>query len=101
MSHAKLVYEGKDYPLPIVEGSEGERAIDVTGLRQHTGLITYDPGYANTGSCKSAVAFIDGERGILHYRGYPIEEIAAHARFTEVCYLLIYGKRPSLEELQE
>jgi citrate synthase len=101
MATAKLVYDGKEYALPIIEGTENERAIDVRNLRKDTGLITYDDGYGNTGSCSSAITFIDGEKGILRYRGYPIEQIAEHARFTEVCYLLIYGKRPSLDELQQ
>jgi citrate synthase len=101
MATAKLTYEGKDYELPLVEGTERERAIDIAELRKKTGLITLDPGYGNTGACQSAITFIDGEKGILRYRGYPIEEVATRARFTEVCYLLIYGKRPNLEELQE
>ncbi|MBK8994717.1 MAG: citrate synthase [Myxococcales bacterium] len=99
MTTAKLVYEGKEFTLPVMEGSEKERAIDIRKLRAETGLVTFDDGYGNTGSCKSAITFIDGDRGILRYRGYPIEEVAERARFTEVCYLLIYGKRPSLEEL--
>ncbi|MBX3128539.1 MAG: citrate synthase [Polyangiaceae bacterium] len=97
---AKLVYEGKEYDLPVIEGSEQERAIDIRNLRRDTGLITYDPGYGNSGSCESSITFIDGEKGILRYRGYPIEEVAEHARFTEVCYMLIYGERPELAELQ-
>ena len=101
MSNVKLVYKDREYSLPLVEGSEGERAIDIANLRKDTGLITLDPGYGNTGACTSAITFIDGERGILRYRGYPIEEIADRARFTEVCYLLIYGQRPSVEELRE
>lgn len=100
MATAKLVYDGKEHTLPVIEGSEGERAIDIRNLRKDTGLISYDDGYGNTGSCSSSITFIDGEKGILRYRGYPIEQVAEHARFTEVCYLLIYGKRPSLDELQ-
>jgi citrate synthase len=99
MGKAKLIYEGKEYEFPVIVGSEGEKAIVITELRKKTGLITLDPGYANSGSCESAITFIDGEEGILRYRGYPIEQIAERARFTEVCYLLIYGKRPSVEEL--
>ena len=99
MTTAKLVYDGKDYTLPVMEGSEQERAIDIRKLRAESGLVTFDDGYGNTGSCKSGITFIDGDKGILRYRGYPIEEVAERARFTEVCYLLIYGKRPSLEEL--
>jgi citrate synthase len=100
MSNAKLVHEGKEYELPTLEGTEKERAIDVTRLRSSTGFVTLDPGYGNTGSCTSSITFIDGEKGILRYRGYPIEEIAPRARFTEVCYLLIYGERPTVEQLR-
>jgi citrate synthase len=85
--------------LPIVVGSEGERAIDIRRLREETGYITLDPGYANTGSCRSAITFIDGEKGILRYRGYPIEELAERSNFLEVAYLLIYGKLPTREEI--
>jgi len=85
--------------LPIIEGSEGERAIDIRKLRDETGLITLDPGYANTGSCRSAITFIDGEKGILRYRGYPIEELAESSNFLEVAYLLIYGNLPTREEI--
>ena len=91
--------KGKEYELPVIEGSEGETAIDVTALRAKTGAITFDPGYANTGSCASAITFIDGEKGILRYRGYPIEELARKATFVEVCYLLIHGNLPSPAEL--
>jgi citrate synthase len=101
MSTAKLTFEGKEYEFPVFEGSEGEKGIAIADLRSRTGLITLDPGYGNTGSCKSAITFIDGEKGILRYRGYPIEQVAERARFTEVCYLLIYGERPSVEELKE
>jgi citrate synthase len=87
--------------LPIVEGSEGERAIDISSLRSSTGLITLDPGYANTGSCESTITFIDGDKGILRYRGYTIEELAEHSNFLEVCYLLTVGKLPSREEYDE
>jgi citrate synthase len=100
MSSVKLSFEGKDYEFPVVEGSEHEKGIVIADLRSKTGLITLDPGYGNTGSCQSSITFIDGDKGILRYRGYPIEQVAERARFTEVCYLLIYGKRPSAEELQ-
>jgi citrate synthase len=100
MSTAKLIFEGKEYELPVVEGSEGEKAIVIGDLRKNTGLITLDPAYGNTGSCQSSITFIDGEKGILRYRGYPIEQVAERARFTEVCYLLIYGQRPTVEELK-
>jgi len=99
MSTATLLLKGKEYELPVIEGSEGETAIDVTSLRAKTGAITFDPGYANTGSCASAITFIDGEKGILRYRGYPIEELARKSTFVEVCYLLIHGNLPSPAEL--
>jgi citrate synthase len=101
MSTAKIIIEGKEYECPIVEGTEQEKGIDVTSLRAQSGYITYDPGYANTGSCSSSITFIDGEKGILRYRGYPIEELAERAKFPEVCYLLIYDHLPDHEELME
>ena len=96
---ATLAYDGKSYELDIIEGSEGERAIDISNLRRDTGLITIDPGYVNTGATTSAVTFIDGENGILRYRGYPIEQLAEHSNFVEVAYLLINGKLPTEDEL--
>jgi citrate synthase len=99
MGTATLLLKGKEYELPVLEGAEGETAIDVTSLRATTGAITFDPGYANTGSCKSAVTFIDGEKGILRYRGYPIEELARNATFVQVCYLLVHGSLPTPAEL--
>jgi citrate synthase len=96
---AKLILDGKTYEFPILVGSEGEKAIDITTLRRQTGLITYDPGYANTGSCKSSITFMDGERGILLYRGYPVEELAEHSTFVETAYLLINGELPTRKEL--
>ena len=87
--------------LPIVVGSEGERAIDISKLRAETGLITLDPGYVNTGSCRSAITFIDGDKGILRYRGISIEELAEKSTFLEVAYLLIYGRLPIREEFDE
>ena len=96
---AKLTLEGKTYELPVITGSEGEKAIDITKLRASTGYITLDPGYKNTGSTSSAVTFLDGEIGILRYRGYNIEELADKCTFLEVAYLLIYGKLPNSEEL--
>jgi citrate synthase len=99
MNTATLLLKGKEYELPVLEGTEGETAIDITSLRAKSGAVTFDPGYANTGSCASAITFIDGEKGILRYRGYPIEELARHASFVEVCYLLIHGELPSPAEL--
>ena len=98
---AKLVVDGKTLELPIVVGSEGERGIDITQLRAKTGYITLDPGYANTGSCKSAITFIDGEKGILRYRGIPIEQLAEKSSFLEVAYLLVYGNLPTPKQLDD
>jgi citrate synthase len=99
-TEVELAYNGKSVHLPLLEGSEGEVAIDIRNLRSQTGLITFDPGYANTGSCKSAITFIDGERGILRYRGYPIEDLAEHSTFLEVAWLLMHGEKPSAPELR-
>ncbi|MBZ0112461.1 MAG: citrate synthase [Thermoanaerobaculia bacterium] len=101
MKTAKLILDGKEYELPIVVGSEGEVGIDIRGLRSATRAVTLDSGFANSGSCSSEITFIDGEKGILRYRGYPIEQIAENATFTEVAYLLIYGSRPGADELAE
>jgi citrate synthase len=95
----RLVYGEKEYELPVIMGSEGEKAIDISQLRETTGLITLDPGYANTGSCASSITFMDGEKGILRYRGIPVEELAEHATFKETAYLLINGKLPNRQEL--
>ncbi|MFH1122371.1 MAG: citrate synthase [Pseudomonadota bacterium] len=95
----KLIVDGKTYELPLVVGSEGERAIDISRLRQETGLIALDPGYANTGSCKSSITFMDGEKGILRYWGIPVEQLAEHSTFVETAYLLINGKLPRRNEL--
>ncbi|PIY41737.1 MAG: citrate (Si)-synthase [Armatimonadetes bacterium CG_4_10_14_3_um_filter_59_10] len=96
---AKVELEGKVYEFPVVVGTEDERAMDISSLRQKTGYITLDDGYGNTGSCKSNIAFIDGEKGILRYRGIPIEELAESASFVEVCHLLIYGSLPTAAQL--
>jgi len=96
---ATLTHDGKTLELPILKGSEGELAVDIEKLRSSTGLITMDPGYGNTGSCRSAITFIDGEQGILRYRGYPIEELAAHSSFLEVAWLLMNGDLPSHAKL--
>ena len=95
----ELHIDGTRVPLPLLEGTEGERAIDITKLRDKTGLITLDPGFGNTGACTSAITFIDGDQGILRYRGYPIEELAAHSTFLEVAWLLIKGELPTKDEL--
>lgn len=98
---ARLLLDGTEYHLPIVRGTEGEKAIDISNLRKSTGYVTLDNGYENTGSCRSAVTFIDGDKGILRYRGYPIEELAAKSTFTEVAYLLLYGELPNHKQLEE
>ena len=96
---AKLEYQGRTYELPIIEGTEGEKAIDISELRRQSGLITLDSGYANTGSCTSAITFVDGEKGVLRYRGIPVEELAEQATFKETAYLLINGRLPNRTEL--
>jgi len=98
---ATLTYNGKVYELPVVVGSEGETAIDIQHLRAQSGLITLDDGYANTGSCVSNITFIDGEQGILRYRGYPIEELAEYSTFVETAYLLITGELPTARQLND
>jgi citrate synthase len=99
MSSAKLILEGKEYELPVIVGSEGEVGIDIRKLRKQSAAITFDSGYGNTGSCQSEITFVDGEKGILLYRGYPIEEVAESCTFVEVCHLLIHGHLPNRHEL--
>ncbi|MBC3541646.1 citrate synthase [Rufibacter sediminis] len=96
---AELTLEGKSYQLPIITGTENEKAIDINALRAQSGYITLDSGYKNTGATESSITFLDGEEGILRYRGYPIEQLAEKSSFIEVAYLLIYGKLPSQTEL--
>ncbi|MDO5678024.1 MAG: citrate synthase [Propionibacteriaceae bacterium] len=98
---ATIIIDGVEHHFPIVTGSEGERAIDISRLRADTGLITLDDGYGNTGSAKSAITFIDGEKGILRYRGVPIEDLAARSSFIETAELLIFGELPDEEERNE
>ena len=97
---AELTVDGKSYKLPIIEGTEKERAVDISTLRNQTGCITLDDGYGNTGSCQSQITFIDGETGILRYRGIPIEELAEKSTFIEVAHLIIMGKLPNSDELR-
>ena len=97
---AELKVEGNTYQFPLIEGSEKERAVDISRLRSDTGLITLDDGYANTGSCQSGITFIDGEEGILRYRGIPIEELAEKSTFIEAAHLIIMGKLPTSAELR-
>jgi citrate synthase len=96
---AKLTYMGKTYELPVITGTEGEKGIDISRLRQDAGLITLDTGYANTGSCTSDITFMDGEKGILRYRGIPVEQLAKYSSFRETAYLLVHGKLPTRKEL--
>ena len=95
---AELKVDGKTYDLPIVEGTENEKALDISSLRSESGYITLDAGFKNTGATKSAITFLDGEKGILRYRGYSIEDLAEKSTFLEVAYLLIYGNLPEKEE---
>ena len=94
MGSVKLIINKKEFELPTIQGTESEVGIDITNLRKTTGHITFDPGFANTGSCTSDITFIDGEKGILQYRGYPIEDLAGKVKFTDVAYLLLYGNLP-------
>ena len=96
---ARLQVGDREVQLPMVQGTEGDDALDIGKLRSETGLITLDPGYGNTGACTSAITFLDGEEGVLRYRGYPIEQLAEHSTFLEVAYLLIWGELPSREQL--
>lgn len=95
---AELIVDGKTLSCPIFEGSEGERAVDVRPLRKETGCITFDPGFVNTGSCSSDITFIDGEKGILRYRGYDVDDLAEKCEFIEVAYLLVHGSLPNAEQ---
>ncbi len=97
---AEIKVDGKELKLPVITGSEDEKAIDISKLRALTGVITIDPGFKNTGSTESKITFLDGEKGILKYRGYSIEDLAAKASFTEVSYLLIYGDLPTKSQLE-
>jgi len=100
MTTAKVQIDGNEYELPVFQGSEQETGIDIASLRGASKAITFDPGYGNTGSCKSAITFIDGEKGILRHRGYAIEDLAAHATFTKVAYLMMNGELPNADELK-
>ena len=95
---ALLRVDGKDVTLPVVIGSENEKAIDVRNLRTDSGCITFDDGYGNTGSCQSSITYIDGDTGILRYRGYPIEQLAEHSTFAETAYLILHGELPTPEQ---
>jgi len=97
---AELNLNGKIYRLPVIEGTEQERAVDISTLRSESGYITLDDSYGNTGSCRSKITFIDGEKGILRYRGIPIEELAERSTFIEVAHLIVMGKLPNSAELR-
>ncbi|WP_370086768.1 citrate synthase [Ekhidna sp.] len=98
---AQIIIDGQTYELPVIEGTEQEKAIDISSFRGQSGVITLDRGFKNTGSCESAITFLDGEKGILRYRGYPIEQLADNSTFLEVAYLLIYGDLPSKQTLDK
>ena len=98
---AQIILDGKTYEFPVYVGTEGEKAIDISKLRDVSGYITLDYGYKNTGATTSAITFLDGEEGILHYRGYPIDQLAEKASFLEVSYLLLYGELPNAKELTD
>src|ERR1700760_3191179 len=98
---AQLKIGDNTYDLPVIEGTEKEEAIDISKLRDLTGYVTLDIGYKNTGATQSSITFLDGEQGILKYRGYPIEQLAEKSSFIEVAYLLIYGELPAQEQLTE
>ena len=98
---AKLKIDDQEIDIPITVGTENERALSIGKLRAETGLITLDEGYVNTGSAQSAITYLDGESGILRYRGYPIEDIAANCDFVETCYLVMYGELPTAEQLDK
>jgi citrate synthase len=98
---ATLIVAGKTYELPIIVGSEGEKALDISKLRRETGLVTLDPGFVNTANCKSAITFVDGENGILRYRGIPVEQLAEQSTFVETTYLLINGQLPTQTQLNQ
>ena len=98
---AKIIFpDGQSFDFPVLTGSEQEKGIDISSLRKLTGYITFDPGFVNTGSCESSITFLDGEKGVLRYRGYPIEELAEKSSFIEVAYLLINGELPKKDQLE-
>ncbi len=98
---AEIKVDGQSYELPVIEGTEQEKAIDISKLRGQSGVITIDPGFKNTGSTQSSITFLDGEKGILRYRGYSIEELAEKSSFLEVSYLLVYGELPNTQQLAD
>ncbi len=101
MSTAKLIVDGQEYEFPLADGTSGDRGINIAKLRGQTGFITLDPGFTSTGSCESAITFIDGANGVLTYRGYPIEQLAANSDFVEVAWLLLHGELPTADQLKQ
>ena len=99
--NAKLTLDGKDYEFPVITGTEDEKAFDIGKLRAQTGYVTFDEGYKNTGATQSNITFLDGEKGILRYRGYSIEDLSSKASFVEVSYLLLYGELPTKTQLSD
>src|SRR5262245_36736873 len=91
----KIVVEGKEHTFPIHEGTIGPSVLDISKLYAEAGMFTYDPGFTSTGSCESKITYIDGDEGVLLYRGFPIEQLAEHGDFLETCYLLLYGELPT------
>ena len=98
MDEIKIKINNKEIAFPVIKGTENEHGINITQLRKETGYITLDPGYANTGACISNITFIDGEKGILRYRGYPIEDLAGKVSFTDTAYLLLNGELPNTNQ---
>ena len=99
MEKSKIILEdGNEFSADIIHDNMGSKSIDISGLRKETGYITYDPGFMNTGSCMSSICYIDGEKGILRYRGYDLDDLVAKCDFIEVAYLMVKGTLPNLEE---
>src|SRR6202795_2505687 len=99
-AEASVLIDGARYDLPIRKGTIGHDVIDINSLYQDTGCFTYDPGFTSTASCESKITFIDGNKGVLLYRGYPIDQLAGQSDFVETCYLLLYGELPTREQYQ-
>ena len=97
----KAIINNQTIEIPVLIGSQGEKALDISKLRQQTGYITLDPGYGNTGSCRSKITYVNGEKGVLRYRGIPIDELAEHSTFVETAYLLIYGSLPDEKQKKD
>ncbi|MBW8856723.1 MAG: citrate (Si)-synthase, partial [Bradyrhizobium sp.] len=98
---AKLNYRGKDYEFPVYAGTQGPNVVDIRKLYDQADIFTYDPGFTSTASTESAITFIDGDKGVLQYRGYPISDLAEHSTFLETCYLLLYGDLPNSSQMEK